>query len=193
VKLIRGILKVALSPPILLMVTKVYIPVLFPLTFLIGLSAVFLDRLLDPALSSLLGISSARGFLPVPTNYWVALGSFVLGAFLWLWTYEQLVRVGKGSPSPTAGRTQRLVTTGIYAYSRNPSLYGKLLGVLAVGFALNSFSFCFILVPLLLAGSLVEKVWRQEPQLVEVFGEEYLRYQREVPLFIPWKFFIPKR
>lgn len=192
-KLIRGILKVALSPPILLMVTKVYIPVLFPLTFLIGLSAVFLDRLLDPALSSLLGISSARGFLPVPTNYWVALGSFVLGAFLWLWTYEQLVRVGKGSPSPTAGRTQRLVTTGIYAYSRNPSLYGKLLGVLAVGFALNSFSFCFILVPLLLAGSLVEKVWRQEPQLVEVFGEEYLRYQREVPLFIPWKFFIPKR
>lgn len=192
-KLIRGILKVALSPPILLMVTKVYIPVLFPLTFLIGLSAMFLDRLLDPTLSSLLGVSSAHGFLPVPTNYWVAVGSFVLGAFLWLWTYEQLVRVGKGSPSPTAGRTQRLVTTGIYAYSRNPSLYGKLLGVLAVGFALNSFSFCFILVPLLLAGSLVEKVWRQEPQLVEVFGEEYLRYQREVPLFIPWKFFLPKR
>lgn len=192
-KLIRGILKVALSPPILLMVTKVYIPVLFPLTFLIGLSAVFLDRLLDPALSSLLGISSARGFLPVPTNYWVALGSFVLGAFLWLWTYEQLVRVGKGSPSPTAGRTQRLVTTGIYAYSRNPSLYGKLLGVLAVGFALNSFSFCFILVPLLLTGSLVEKVWRQEPQLVEVFGEEYVQYQKDVPLFFPWKLFLPKR
>ena len=192
-QLIRGILKVALSPPILLMVTKVYIPVLFPLTFLIGLSAMFLDHLLDPTLSSLLGVSSAHGFLPVPTNYWVAVGSFVLGAFLWLWTYEQLVRVGKGSPSPTAGRTQALVTTGIYAYSRNPSLYGKLLGVLAVGFALNSFSFCFILVPLLLAGSLVEKVWRQEPQLVEVFGEEYLRYQREVPLFIPWKFFLPKR
>ena len=64
---------------------------------------------------------------------------------------------------------------------------------MAVGFALNSFSFCFILVPLLLTGSLVEKVWRQEPQLVEVFGDEYLEYQRDVPLFFPWKLFVPKR
>jgi protein-S-isoprenylcysteine O-methyltransferase Ste14 len=39
----------------------------------------------------------------------------------------------------------------------------------------------------LLTGSLVEKVWRQEPQLVEVFGEEYERYRKEVPLFIPWR------
>lgn len=192
-KLLRGIFKVALSPPIVLMVTKVYIPVLFPLTFLIALFAMFMDRALDPAVQSLLGFSTSGGFLPVPTNYWVAAVSFALGALLWLWTYEQLVRVGKGSPSPTAGRTQALVRTGIYAYSRNPSLYGKTLGVLAVGFALNSFSFCFILVPILLTGSLVEKVWRQEPQLVEVFGEEYLRYQREVPLFFPWKIFFPKR
>jgi protein-S-isoprenylcysteine O-methyltransferase Ste14 len=58
---------------------------------------------------------------------------------------------------------------------------------------LNSASFCFILVPLLLAGSLVEKVVRQEPQLVEVFGEEYERYRKEVPLFIPWKLLVPSR
>ena len=66
-------------------------------------------------------------------------------------------------------------------------MHGKLLGVLAVGFALNSISFCFVLVPLLLAGSLVEKVVRQEPVLVEIFGDEYVQYQKEVPLFIPWK------
>ncbi len=192
-QLIRGILKVALSPPIVLMVTKVYIPVLFPLTFLIALLAVTLDRALDPVVQGALGFSTAGGFLPVPMNYGVAAASFVLGTILWLWTYEQLVRIGKGSPAPVAGRTQALVTSGIYAYSRNPSLYGKTLGVLAVGFALNSFSFCFILVPTLLAGSLYEKVWRQEPQLVEIFGEEYLRYQREVPLFFPWKIFFPKR
>lgn len=191
--IVRSILKVALSPPIVLMVSKVYIPVLFPLTFLIALTALWLDRLLDPALQGVFGFSTSGGFLPVPTNYWIALGSFVFGAILWLWTYEQLVRLGQGSPSPTAGRTQRLVTTGIYAHCRNPSIYGKLFGILAVGFALNSFSFCFILVPTLLTGSLVEKVWRQEPQLVEVFGEEYLRYQREVPLFIPWKLLLPKR
>lgn len=177
------IARAGLRTPILSMVAKVYVPVLFPLTFLIALSAVRIDGL----------IGMGAGFLPTPANWFVAAGSFVVGAVLWLWTYEQLTRLGEGSPSPTAGRTQKLVTTGIYAYSRNPSLYGKLLGVLAVGFALNSFSFCFILVPLLLAGSLVEKVWRQEPQLVEVFGEQYLKYQREVPLFIPWRLFLPRK
>lgn len=175
------VVKAGLSPAILGMVTKVYIPVLFPLTFLIALAAVKLD--------GLLGFEG--GFLPSPANYWIAGASFVVGLVAWLWTYEQLSVKGEGSPSPTAGRTLKLVTTGIYAYSRNPSLYGKTLGVLAVGFALNSFSFCCVLVPLLLCGSLAEKVIRQEPQLVEVFGEDYIRYRENVPLFLPWKFFLP--
>ena len=62
-----------------------------------------------------------------------------------------------------------------------------------MGFALNSMSFCLILTPLLLTGSLIEKVWRQEPQLVEIFGDEYIQYQKEVPLFIPWTYFFPRR
>jgi len=175
------VLQAGLSPAILGMVTKVYIPILFPLTFLIALAAVKLD--------GLLGLS--EGFLPSPANHWLAGISFVVGAVAWLWTYEQLSVRGEGSPSPTAGRTLKLVTTGIYAHSRNPSLFGKVLGVLAVGLALNSFSFCCVLVPLLLAGSLVEKVVRQEPQLVEVFGEDYIRYRDAVPLFLPWKLFLP--
>jgi len=165
------------------MVAKVYVPVLFPLTFLIALMALKVD--------AVLGVEG--GFLPTPLNFIIAGISFVLGGILWLWTYEQLTRLGEGSPSPTAGRTTRLARTGIYAHSRNPSLFGKLLGVLSVGFALNSVAFCFILVPVLLAGSLLEKVVRQEPQLVEVFGEDYERYRREVPLFIPWKLLFPSR
>ena len=178
-----SIFRAALRPTIINMVAKVYVPVLFPLTFLIALMAVKID--------AILGFKS--GFIPQETNLLVAAASFMLGGVLWLWTYEQLTRLGEGSPSPTAGRTTRLARTGIYAYSRNPSLFGKLLGVLSVGFALNSVSFCFILVPVLLTGSLIEKVVRQEPQLVEVFGEEYEQYRKEVPLFIPWKLFIPSR
>jgi protein-S-isoprenylcysteine O-methyltransferase Ste14 len=176
----------ALSPAITGMVTKVYIPILFPLTFLIGISAINLDRFLD----------FSEGFLPteivagIAIHYWIAICSFVLGAILWLWTYEQLTVKGEGSPSPTAGRTLKLVRSGIYAHTRNPSLFGKILGVLAVGFALNSFSFCCILIPLILCASLIEKVVRQEPQLVAIFGEEYEEYRRDVPLFIPWKLFL---
>ncbi len=173
----------ALKPALVLMVAKVYIPVLFPLTFLIGLASLALD--------ARLGFQD--GFLPPGTNFVIAAVTFVIGAVLWIFTYEQLIHRGDGSPSPTAGRTQHLVTTGIYAHCRNPSIWGKLLGVLAVGFALNSFSFCFIIIPLLLAVSLVEKVVRQEPQLIEVFGEEYLAYRKEVPLFVPWKIFFRRR
>ncbi len=180
------IVKAALSPAILGMVTKVYIPTLFPLTFLIALSALWLDGIVAP----LLGLPSG-GFLPAPMNLGIAAASFVLGAVAWIVTYEQLVHMGDGSPSPTAGRTQKLVIRGIYAHSRNPSLFGKTLGVLSVGFALNSLSFCLILVPALLTISLIEKVVRQEPQLVEVFGEPYEQYRKDVPLCIPWKFFLP--
>ena len=160
------------------MVAKVYLPTLFPLTFLICLLALFLD--------STLGFEA---FLPSPLNFYVAAFTFIVAVTLWLWVYEQLSRIGEGSPSPTAGRTMKLVTSGIYAYSRNPSLFGKLLGFFSVGIALNSPSFCFVLTPLLLTGSLIEKVWRQEPQLIEMFGEDYLQYRNSVPLFIPWKIF----
>lgn len=175
------IVKAALSPAILGMVSKVYIPTLFPLTFLIALTAMWMDGVLG----------FGGGFLPSPANYGIAATSFVLGGVAWIVTYEQLVHMGDGSPSPVAGRTRKLVIRGIYAHSRNPSLFGKTLGVLSVGFALNSLSFCAILVPALLALSLIEKVIRQEPQLVEVFGPDYERYRREVPLFIPWKLFLP--
>ena len=190
---LRGAFRVAMTPQILLMVSKVYIPVLFPLTFLITLGSRFLDQALDNRLGGLLGLSLRSGFLPSPLNFYVAATSLVLGLIVVGITYAELVFEGAGSPSPTAGRTQKLVRSGIYAWCRNPSVHGKLLGFLAVGLALNSFSFCFILAPLLLTGSLIEKVWRQEPVLVEIFGQEYEDYRNEVPLFIPWKIFVPKR
>ena len=181
--LISKIIKVGLSRPIVLMVCKVYIPVLFPLTFVIALGAIRLDHLLG----------FEDGFLSSPENFTIAAIAFLVALVLWLGTYIQLVQIGKGSPSPTAGRTQTLVTSGIYAYSRNPSLFGKLLGVQSVGIALNSISFCFILVPILLTISLFEKVIRQEPQLIDVFGDDYLRYRDSVPLFIPWGLIFKKR
>jgi protein-S-isoprenylcysteine O-methyltransferase Ste14 len=166
--------KTMLSPPILLMVSKVYVPVLFPVTFLFVLASAWLDRALG-----------LPPFLPVPANVAVAAASMTLGLAVVAWSYTNLVIDGEGSPSPTAGRTRRLVVGGPYAHCRNPSVHGKLLGVLAVGFALNSAAFCFVLVPCVLALSLAEKVLRQEPQLIEAFGDEYREYRENVPLFLP--------
>jgi len=181
--LILRAIRVLLTPQILLMVAKVYIPVLFPLTFLILLLARWLD--------GILGFQG--GFLPTPYQYVLAVASFVLGFSIWSVAYASIVFEGKGSPSPTAGRTQQLVTTGIYSLCRYPSVWGKLFGVWAVGLALNSFTFTVILVPLLLAGSLFEKQWRQEPQNEAIFGDAYVRYSQKVPFFFPWRVFFPHR
>lgn len=171
---IPGLTQVVAEPELYEMVLRIYFPILFPLTFLIMFSALWLDWAMD-----------WTQLLPTPYNLAAAGLSFGLGTWLWLYTYQQLVYGGEGSPSPAIKRTQKLVTWGIYARCRNPSIHGKLLGVLAVGFVINSPSFCLILVPLLLAGSLIEKVWRQEPVLEEIFGDEYREYRKRVPLFIP--------
>ena len=171
-------LRVSVTPQILQMVAKVYVPVLFPLTFLIVMVGIRVDHAMGwPVL------------LEPPTNFSAAVVSFTLGVIIWLVSYSSIVFEGKGSPSPTAGRTQTLVTDGIYAYCRYPSVHGKLLGILGVGFAVNSTSFCAILVPLLLLGSIAEKVWRQDPQNHRIFGEAYAEYAAKVPMFIPWKIF----
>ncbi len=103
---------------------------------------------------------------------------------LW-WTYAYLSLLGKGSPMTFVNRTKKLVVTGPYAYSRNPSIIAKLLGVIGLGFLGRSFSFTFLLIPLLLTGSLAEKKIREEPALVEQFGKDYIRYREDVPMFIP--------
>ena len=170
----RRMIRVGLSPQILLMVSKVYVPVLFPTTFLIAWTSLAVDRAL--------GLGA---FLPWGVNFAVAAVSLAAGLLVVGLAYTDLVDLGGGSPSPTAGRTTRLVVRGVYAHCRNPSVHGKLLGVLSVGFVLNSPSFCFMLIPAILVVSLVEKVVRQEPQLIAIFGEEYDEYRKHVPLFLP--------
>lgn len=181
-RMVAAAIRVLFTREIFLLVAKVYIPVLFPLTFFIALLALQVDRWL--------------GFPPLLSPPWhlvAAAGTFGAGFAIWAISYASIVFEGKGSPTPTAGRTQQLVTTGIYALCRYPSVHGKFLGVLAVGLVLRSLSFCLIIAPLLLAGSLVEKAWRQEPQNEAVFGEAWRQYRQAVPFFIPWRILFPHR
>jgi protein-S-isoprenylcysteine O-methyltransferase Ste14 len=179
----RKTLGVLLTPQILHMLAKVYVPVLFPLTFLVVLLGFAMDRWLGfPA-----------QMLEPPLNWVVGGVVFAVGGIVWVVAYAAIVFEGRGSPSPTAGRTQQLVTTGIYGLCRYPSVHAKFLGVMGVGVALNSFTFTFLLCPLLLMGSLAEKLWRQEPQNHAVFGDEWLRYRERVPFFIPWRLIVPHR
>ena len=173
------ILAVVKEPDLYLLVLRIYFPILFPTTFFLLLGATRVD--------AALGWSR---LVPTPWNGVVGSLVFLAGAALWLYTYHVFVYGGHGSPSPSIRRTTRLVTWSIYARCRNPSVLGKLLGVLGVGIIVDSPSFTLVFVPLLLVGSLLEKVWRQEPVLVEVFGAEYIEYRKRVPLIVP-RIFVP--
>ncbi len=78
-----------------------------------------------------------------------------------------------------------LVTTGIYAYTRNPMYFGAILMIL--GWFLVS-TYIFILIAAVLFTILFTIVAKsEEKQLQERFGKKYLSYKRKVPLFFPYR------
>lgn len=94
-----------------------------------------------------------------------------------------MARNGAGTPLPLDA-TNRLVVTGPYACLRNPMVVAGLGQGAAVGLGLGSVAVLGYVV----AGGLI---WQflvrpaEEADLLEVFGEEYAAYLREVRCWIP--------
>ena len=105
-----------------------------------------------------------------------------LGGALYLWTIALFARA-QGTQVPVAP-TQRLVTSGPYAVSRNPMLTSAIIMVCGGGVVLDSWSF--------MAGGLaIPTVYLVYIRLVEErelearFGEEYLAYKSSTPFIVP--------
>ena len=159
----------------ILVVLPVYFFFLMPATA----AAAYLCRLLDRYLG-----------LPLLISWPYNLISFIVlilaGAFIIFWSYTYLVLEGEGGPIPPfSNDTKRLVTTGPYGLVRHPSIIGKLLGVIGLGLLFQSVTFTFILVPLLLLGSLILNARVQEKIAIDRLGDEYVKYRKEVPMIIP--------
>ena len=84
---------------------------------------------------------------------------------------------------PSTWHIERLVTSGIYAYTRNPIYLAFALIVVGLGLISQTWlAFPWLALCLGLFW-LVAK--REESDLRRAFGEEYERYRRRVPLFLP--------
>lgn len=82
----------------------------------------------------------------------------------------------------------KLVTTGPYTYVRNPMITGFFILLAGIGLFLNSVSFLFILLPLLIFFAIWEIRVIEEPELEKRLGERYIEYKKNTPMFIPrWK------
>lgn len=109
-----------------------------------------------------------------------------MGAIIIWRAYSYLVIIGEGGPCPQLGGTKKLVTVGPYAWVRHPSVIGKLLGVMGLGCLSQSSVFSFIVIPVLFIWSAFYNRFIQEKGCEEKFGERYLEYRKNVPMFIPW-------
>jgi protein-S-isoprenylcysteine O-methyltransferase Ste14 len=85
---------------------------------------------------------------------------------------------------PTADRGNKLCTTGAYKYVRHP-LYAAFLSIFDFGLAIYLNSYIFVLWALLLHPVWHYVVRYEERLMVDVFGEEYLEYQKKTGRFLP--------
>ena len=107
-----------------------------------------------------------------------------------LWGYLQYrlcgryrIALGGGGPGLSGAPPERLVDTGIYAWTRNPMCLGHIIYLIGVALTFQS----------LFAGAiaLARTVWfhwrvlRDERGLTARFGEPYLEYMRRVKRWIP--------
>lgn len=137
------------------------------------------------------GIDRAAGWNRIvgePASSIVSAMSILIGLFWITWAYSFLLFVGKGLPLEAFGYavhpTRYMVTTGPYAYTRNPMVLGLLFIFLGLAFLRGSIS-GFWLVPLIGIMIYLYLIRFEEPGLIQRFGPDYERYRRSVPALFP--------
>jgi protein-S-isoprenylcysteine O-methyltransferase Ste14 len=133
------------------------------------------------------GLGSTR-VIGQPWSSMLGAACGLVGVFWILWAWSYLLFVGKGLPLEVFGRalhpTRILVTTGPYAYTRNPMVLGVLFLILGIAFIRGSLP-GFVLVPVIVFGSWLYLAAFEERGLLTRFSDDYQRYRAGVPLLFP--------
>jgi protein-S-isoprenylcysteine O-methyltransferase Ste14 len=120
---------------------------------------------------------------PNPFNIILSLPIFSLALFLIVWSVQNFLKA-KGTPVPFNPPPQ-LVTTGPYAYVRNPMLAGVFALLFGFGVLLGSASLLVVFTPLFIFINFWELKSIEEPELEKRLGEEYIEYRKRTPMFFP--------
>jgi protein-S-isoprenylcysteine O-methyltransferase Ste14 len=141
-------------------------PMLPPAYLFIALSSMMLLHLFFPALVLIPGPWNAAGLLPL-----------ALGVALNLVAGKTFIRSGNRVRALEA--PQKLVTSGVYRFSRNPMYLGMVLILAGIAFLLATLT-PFIIVPVFAV--VMDRVFidAEETVLEERFGDRYRQYRQEV-------------
>jgi protein-S-isoprenylcysteine O-methyltransferase Ste14 len=121
-----------------------------------------------------------------PPLWSLVLGWFItiIGFIIMFWPVIAFFRT-RGTPVPF-NPPPKLITSGLYAYVRNPMLLGLFIFMLGLGVMFGSLSLIFIFTPLFILINILYLKAIEEKELEKKFGKEYLEYKKRVPMFIPW-------
>jgi protein-S-isoprenylcysteine O-methyltransferase Ste14 len=131
---------------------------------------------------------SLPSFPVPPLNYALGAAATLSGALVVYESIRALLVDGRGVPLGDlipSQQSRRLITTGIYSYTRNPMLLGYLLALSGLGCTLQPTSATLILPTVY---TLVWTAWikgHEEPRLERRFGEEYVEYRAATPFLFP--------
>ena len=97
-------------------------------------------------------------------------------------TGKLLKRFGKEGNVPRF-QTNKLIREGIYSCMRHPMHLGLMLMPFSIAFLMNSISYILIIAPItaILIFVLIKTI--EEPEAIKKFGDEYIKYMKEVPMF----------
>jgi len=121
--------------------------------------------------------------IPSPFNIILSLPIFSLALFLLGWSVQNFLKA-KGTPVPF-NPPPKLVTTGPYAYTRNPMLTGVFSLLFGFGVFFGSVSLLIVFTPFFIFINFWELKSIEEPELEKRLGEEYIEYRKRTPMFFP--------
>ena len=142
------------------------------LIFVFIVTALYVDRLA--------GLTS---IFPNPLNIILSLPVFLFALFLIGWSVQNFLKA-KGTPVPF-NPPPRLVTTGPYAYTRNPMLTGVFFLLFGFGVLFGSVFLLIVFTPFFIFINFWELKLIEEPELEKRLGQEYIEYRNRTPMFFP--------
>jgi len=119
----------------------------------------------------------------------LALILLCIGILFMIWSNVALLVIGKGGPTDAfdiaiSPRTQHLVVTGPYKYTRNPMVFGAVTSYLALAIYFNSV-IAIIVIVFCIPAIIVYIKHTEEKRLERDFGEEFREYRKKVSMVFP--------
>jgi protein-S-isoprenylcysteine O-methyltransferase Ste14 len=121
--------------------------------------------------------------LPSPLGTIIGVNLLLIGLLIWAVCVVWFTKA-KGTPVPF-NPPRVLISSGPYAWSRNPMLTGVFVFLFGLGFFLHSVSMVLVWTPIFIVLSIIELKWVEEPELERRFGDSYREYKQLVPMFVP--------